>query len=275
MLLRPGDHGEPVKGLQRGLNKVGGMLLVDGDFGPGTREAVLEARDTLHQPGGVDADDALQAAVAAAPDPFPFLTAAGVTFIARAEVSSAAAYRRKYRTPCWPGKTSGITIGIGYDCQFVGPKKLKADWGDALPPNMLALLTATTKKVGSKALLNACAGVDVPLPAAMRVFATRTLPEYVTATRNVYPQLDALPPARRTALVSLVYNRGASLKKDDRRREMRNIRDRLAAGDVEGIDSEFDSMTRLWDEATERGLIQRRRDEARLWRSGFSALQLD
>src|SRR5688572_11247793 len=119
MRLRLGDHGEPVKVLQRGLNKIGGMLLVDGDFGPGTRDAIIEARQTLDMPGPPEADDELQAAIGAAPDPFPFLTAAGVTFVARAEVSSATAYRRKYRTPCWPGTASGITIGIGYDCQFV------------------------------------------------------------------------------------------------------------------------------------------------------------
>jgi GH24 family phage-related lysozyme (muramidase) len=251
------------------------MLLVDGDFGPGTRDAVIDARQTLNKPGPPEADDELQAAISAVPDPFPFLTAAGVTFIARAEVSNATAYRRTYRTPCWPGKRSGITIGIGYDCQFVGPKKLKADWGDVLSVDMLAKLTATTRKVGSKALLTACAGVDVPLPVAMHVFATRTLPEYVDQTRNIYPQLDALIPARRTALVSLVYNRGASLKNDDSRSEMRSIRDLLAAGDLDGVDDELDSMTRLWDEATQRGLIQRRRDEARLWRSGFAALQLE
>src|SRR5918996_3115587 len=103
MRLRLGDHGEPVKFIQRGLNKIGGMLLVDGDFGPGTRDAIIEARQTLNKPGPPEADDELQAVIGAAPDPFPFLTAAGVTFIARAEVSNATAYRLEYRKPCRPG----------------------------------------------------------------------------------------------------------------------------------------------------------------------------
>lgn len=56
---------------------------------------------------------------------------------------------------------------------------------------------------------------------------------------------------------------------------MRNIRALLAAGDVDAVAAQFESMTRLWNPATENGLIQRRRDEAALWRSGFAALKLE
>ena len=79
-----------------------------------------------------------------------------------------------------------------------------------------------------------------------------------------------------TALVSLVYNRGTRLADRNpvlqERREMRNIRDLLISGDVDRVHEQLDSMARLWDVA---GLIQRRHDEARLWRAGFAALQLD
>ena len=36
MLLTVGDSGDAVKALQRGLNKLGSILLVDGGFGPAT-----------------------------------------------------------------------------------------------------------------------------------------------------------------------------------------------------------------------------------------------
>ena len=36
MVLRNGDKGDAVKTLQRDLNKLGYMLLVDGDFGEAT-----------------------------------------------------------------------------------------------------------------------------------------------------------------------------------------------------------------------------------------------
>lgn len=136
MVLRTGDVGDRVKTLQRALNKLGAMLLVDGQFGAGTRDAVADARVALGCPGPPEADDELQAAVAAVPDPFPSLTAAGVTFIARAEVSNAGMYQNEYQAPCWPSAESGMTIGIGYDCQFVQPDQLYADWAGVLPPKL-------------------------------------------------------------------------------------------------------------------------------------------
>src|SRR6266568_8151209 len=100
MVLRQGDQGDQVMVLQRGLNKLGQMLLVDGDFGQGTRDTVGAARGELGMPGpSTEADDAVQNAVAALADPFPALTAAGVTFIARAEVTDARTYRTRYQTP--------------------------------------------------------------------------------------------------------------------------------------------------------------------------------
>jgi hypothetical protein len=280
MVLKRGIAGDPVKVLQRGLNKLGAMLLVDGDYGKGTEAAVADARETLSMPGPADvADDELQAAVAAIPDPFPPLTAAGVTFIARQEVTDATLYRRQYQQPCWPGKRSGITIGIGYDCSFVGADQLRADWGAALNPDVVAQLAGVVRKVGSDALLAQVNAVVVPLASAMKVFTRTTLPRYLADARRSFPQIDDLPPARRSALISLVYNRGAGLKdlntgKQDRR-EMRNIRALLAAGEMEGVAAQFELMTRLWDPAKEKGLIQRRRDEAALWRNGFAALKLE
>jgi len=279
MILRKDSFGDDVKTLQRGLNKFGAMLLVDGRFGGGTETAISDARASLKIPGPPEADDMLQAAVAAFPDPFPLLTAAGVTFIARLEVSDAAGYRRKFQKPCWPGKTSGITIGIGYDCAFVSPSDLRNDWGACLPSEHLDQLTKVVKQVGSDTLLEQVTGVVVPLEAAMKVFTGTSLPQYVARTRGIYPQLDKLTPAQRTALVSLVYNRGTRLEDKNptlqERRELRNIQSLLAAGKIEAVADEFESMTRLWNPATERGLIDRRRDEATLWRSGFPALQLE
>jgi peptidoglycan hydrolase-like protein with peptidoglycan-binding domain len=280
MVLKRGIAGDPVKVLQRGLNKLGAMLLVDGDYGKGTEAAVADARETLSMPGPADvADDELQAAVAAMPDPFPPLTAAGVTFIARQEVSDASRYRTQYQKPCWPGSRSGITIGIGYDCSFVGADQLRADWGAALKPDVIAQLAGVVRKIGSDVLLAQVNAVVVPLPAAMKVFTATTLPRYLADARRAFPQIDDLSPWRRSALISLVYNRGAGLKDlnsvKQERKEMRNIRALLAAGEMEGVAAQFELMTRLWDPAKERGLIQRRRDEATLWRNGFAALKLE
>ncbi len=56
---------------------------------------------------------------------------------------------------------------------------------------------------------------------------------------------------------------------------MRNIRDLLAAGDADAVAGELEAMTRLWTGKALPGLVQRRLDEAKLWRLGFAALQFD
>ena len=275
MRLRQGSLGADVKALQRGLNKLGELVLVDGSFGAGTSQAVRAARITLGLPGPAVADDAFQAAVQAFPDPFPPLTAAGMTFIAREEVTDGATYRRKYQRPCLPPSPSGITIGIGYDCRFATRAQLEADWQGVLSPQAVAALEPALGIPGTRELCERCATVSIALGDAMRVFATRSLPKYFAEARRIYPAVgdQTLNAAQRTALVSLVYNRGADLE-GDRRREMRTIQQLLRDGRLAEVPAQFESMTRLWRNVAE-GLVKRRRAEARLWESGFGALKLD
>ena len=280
MVLRRGDTGEPVKSFQRGLNKLGAMLIVDGQFGAGTRDAVEQARAQLQHPGSPDeADEALQTAVDQVPDPFPATTAAGVTFIARHEVSDAVTYRKRFQVPCCPPSPSGITIGIGYDCRFATPQELRADWKGLLSDADIERLVGISGREGNDALRQAVSTVVVPLHAAMSVFVKRTLPLFLTRARAIYPQVDTLSPARRAALLSLVYNRGDRLSDSNAerqdRREMRAIRDLLAAGREDQVGAQFESMTRLWDPVTAPGLITRRRQEAKLWNEGFAAVRLE
>ena len=274
MALKRRDKGDAVKHLQRALNRLGSLLLVDGNFGAGTEAAVVDARHALSLPGPPEADDALLHALAALPEPSTELTAPGVTFIGREEVSSPVEYRRRFKHPVWPTEPSGITIGIGYDLRFVDAAKLRADWSDVLPADSIARLLPALGRPGSEALLAATAQVEVPLPAAMMVFLRRMMPEHIRTTRSTYPTLDTLPAARRTALISLVFNRGGDLV-GERRSEMKKIRDLLAAGDDQGVAKQFEEMERLWNPATERGVIDRRRREATLWREGFAGLMLE
>jgi len=278
VLLKRGDSGEDVRSLQRGLNKLGSLLLIDGHFGPGTGDAVMDGRVALRQPGPPEADDAFQQALAALPDPFPALTAPGMTFIGRAEVSGPREYQMKYKNPVWPGARSGITIGIGYDLRFADRARLDADWGGQLTSDAVKRLAAVLGAVGSAELLSRVRDIEVPLLAAVSVFLRRSLPGTLQKTLSIYPQARDLTPARRTALVSLVYNRGSRLRDSnpalEDRREMRTIRDLLAAARFDEVADQLDAMCRLWGPAMP-GLVQRRRDEARLWRSGFAPFQLD
>jgi hypothetical protein len=216
--------------------------------------------------------------VAGLPDPFPPLTAAGVTFIAIEEVSGPTEYRRRFKYPVWPSADSGITIGIGYDLRFADSDQFHADWGDRLPATAMTALAEVLGKPGSVARLDQVQEVEVPLLDAVSVFMRRTLPIYLERTRSIYNEIDALSAARRTALVSLVYNRGTRLTDTDpmreERREMRAIQALLAAGQLDAVAEQIDAMARLWDPERLPGLVRRRHNEATLWRSGFTALLL-
>jgi len=272
--LRRGDGGEPVKDLQRRLNNLGSVLLIDGDFGIDTETAVVEACQALQLRESVEADEALLQALADAPEPFPPLGAPGVTFIARLEIGSPSDYRAKYARPTWAGERSGITIGVGYDLRFVDEAELRADWGGWLPEGALVRLARVAGSVGSTAMEDAVSDMNVPLLGATAVFLGRMLPKHLDATRAIYPTIGELTRAQRCALVSLVFNRGNDLD-GPRRAEMRRIQGLLSARNLDGVPDQIESMTRLWSPTRERGLIDRRRSEAALWRGGFVPLSLE
>ena len=274
-MLTRGNKGENVKELQRGLNRLGSMLLIDGDFGPSTELAVTDARSTLKLASNAGADDELIQRLSTLPEPSLELTSAGVTYIAREEVSGPSEYRRRYSHPIWPTPKSGITIGIGYDLKFVNSDKIHADWSEALSAAAIDRLAEVAGTAGSDERLSRVKDIEVPLLGAVQTFLKRMLPQHIGTTRGAYATLDSLPPNRRTALISLVFNRGGSLDpSDDRRLEMRVIRTLLDSGKLDLVAEQFELMTRHWNPVTEQGIIDRRRREARLWRDGFAALQL-
>jgi GH24 family phage-related lysozyme (muramidase) len=57
---------------------------------------------------------------------------------------------------------------------------------------------------------------------------------------------------------------------DDRRREMRAIRDAVARGDLAEIAAELRSMKRLWQGRGLGGLVARREEEAQLVESAIA-----
>ncbi len=68
------------------------------------------------------------------------------------------------------------------------------------------------------------------------------IPDYAERTVKIYPQIVYLHPDCQGSLVSLVYNRGSSLKKIDSRTEMINIVAHLNKGYLSKIPNEFRSM---------------------------------
>lgn len=164
----------------------------------------------------------------------------------------------------WPGLASGPTIAIGIDCGYYSPVEL-AGLFSFLPAEQLRLVAAASGKTGEAgktytSLLQK-AGIVVPWRAAQKIFLDRTWPKFAGLTDRVFPGSDSLHPDAYGALVSLVFNRGASLRGQGRS-EMRSIRELVPTGDYRKIAEQIRSMKRLWAERGMNGLIRRREAEA-------------
>lgn len=280
--LRRGDRGDEVERLQTLLNRVGAMLEADGIFGGGSQRGLRYAQSLAGLSETDVADDGIWRWLEAQPDPFQLLHTNGVAFIAQKETGGLNYYEKYTRWPHFPGAVSGITIGVGYDLRFASEANFRAIWGAVLPEVVMDELAKDIGQKGSEARaheLKAMA-IDVPFSAAWKVFVSHTLPDYYAQTKAIYPSLPRLPELCRSALVSLVYNRGPSLKEaDEGRLEMRAIRDILVTADradsheakereLAKVADQLLAMRRLWPGNV--GLKTRREAEAQLWLQGLA-----
>jgi len=280
--LSRGAKGADVYHLQNCLNRVGAMLVADGDFGRGTETAVRYAQDIAQLPCDGTADETLWHWLEQQPEPFPPLATDGVAFIALKETGGLSYYNQVTRWPHYPGLASGITIGVGYDLRFATSADVKARWGKHLPKPVMDEIFHDVGKPGSKKRAGQLKGmgIEVPFKTAWKVFIEHTLPRFYRETEAVYPSLPRLPPLCASALVSIVFNRGNSLNGSSRL-EMRIIRDLLASADnpsfhqqkrkmiLADVEDQIVAMQRLW--GPESGLYLRRQAEANLWRQGLEA----
>lgn len=194
-----------------------------------------------------------------------------IAMIVGFEVTSEAVYEAKYEKPTWPGGSSGVTVGIGYDVGYVSAQDLAQDWQGEIADAMIAALRTAVGVKGSpaKPLAHALgASVLVSWAAANEVFRTRSIPPLVARVGRALQNCGLLSGDSLGALVSLAYNRGVSFDAtDDRHREMRAIKSHMAEKQFGLIPAEFRSMKRLWPDTP--GLVERREEEAQLFEQGL------
>jgi GH24 family phage-related lysozyme (muramidase) len=203
----------------------------------------------------------------------PSVSERSVQLIIAFEVTSEEVYEKNYRKPIWPGGASGITIGIGYDIGYESSSKFSADWNGNTSVANITLLSSACQKTGSSAhaLLASLQTIEIPFANANNVFRGKTLPTVINQTVFALPRSDDLPADCLGALVSLVYNRGASFSLDgDRYREMRAIRSDIEGGNLNDVPTQIRSMKRLWLGLPDMdGLVKRRELEATLFEEGL------
>jgi GH24 family phage-related lysozyme (muramidase) len=273
-ILRRGDSGDDVITAQNLLNRNGAILDSDGVFGKGTEDAVREFQSGTVPPLPITGviDDPTWRGLRALLEPSPDIPARAVAFIGREEVGSRALYDSTVCRPTWPGGESGVTIGIGYD--LGQESSFEADWKDVLTPSQTAALRPWLRVQGDNAAAGPSALTDVTIPwhAAWSAFIRRSLPAQVSTTRTAFRGPHPMPPLCFGVLVSLVFNRGASMTdsthKPGDRTEMRAIRDAVVAGSFADIPAQLRSMERLWPVGN--GVRARREREAKLFEAGLA-----
>lgn len=178
------------------------------------------------------------------------------------EVGSRAYYEKYAKHPVWPGGASGVTIGIGYDLGQHTVQQFIDDWSGYTAVNACPELQAVCRHSGANAkwLLHTVAGISIPYDAAVAVFDKIVLPRYIAMTDRTFPNCSQLPQDAFGALVDLVFNRGGDVGMDDRRAEMRAIKNAMLAQNISVIPSLIRSMKRLWP--TNLALLGRRDWEA-------------
>ena len=269
--LRINDTGPDVIEAQHLLNRNGAILEPDGAFGGGTAAAVREFQNSRGLPPSATIDAATWGALRELAEPSPDIPTRAVAFIAREEVSSRRFYDTRCAQPTWPGGDSGVTIGVGYDLGY--QSEFATDWAGMLTAAQIAALLPWLGVKGAEAKPGPAQlmGVTIPWSAAWTAFIRRTLPNQIKLTRATFVGPGSIPPLCLGMLVSLVYNRGTSMTDSTanpgNRREMRDIRDAIAAGHLAAVPAALRAMKRLW--SPDSGLVARREREARMFEEGL------
>ena len=197
------------------------------------------------------------------------ISTAAHDLVVRCEVTSQEFYERRYQVPIWPGLSSGITIGIGFDVGQHNSKDFEEAWKPVLAIRDYERLAETVGVTGSAArdLIDDLDDIRIDWPTALKVYHSFTVPKFGRITANAFPQSLALHPDSFGALFSLVCNRGPGMN-GERRVHMRNIRGHVIASRASRVPGEFRDMKRLWTTQFSR-LLKRRDAEALLFEQGL------
>lgn len=180
-------------------------------------------------------------------------------------------YNKFLKNPTWPGEQSGVTIGVGYDCGYVNKTEFSNDWKDLPKKDFDRLYKVVgVKGYNAKELARRLKDIVIPWDLALKVFMNKTVSKFYNLSRNTFINFDKLPDNAKGGIVSLVFNRGASLE-GDRRREMKAIRDIMARAEnfdqktLSQISDQIRRMKRIWiGGSIEKGMSRRRDAEAKI-----------
>jgi hypothetical protein len=188
----------------------------------------------------------------------------GELFIIEEETGGRAYYEDVYEnTFIWPGGFSGCTAMVGVDIGYYSEQDISLMFKSIVSADELALIQKGRGLTGLKAkeYLPNLKKIILTWEEAISVFKSVTLPKFCGLTARVFPGADDLCEDAQAALLSLVFNRGTSVRGESRK-EMAEIKKLVPSKDYEGIAKQIKSMKRLWAKGS--GLLGRRDREAAL-----------
>lgn len=159
--------------------------------------------------------------------------------------------------------SSGVTIGIGFDCGYYSKSEIENVWKDYLPKEQVDALVncAGLKKWAANTAAKRLSHIKVSSDIALKVFYRFTLPKFARLTWQIYPNIINIHEVEQSVFVGLVYNRGNSLK-GERRKEMRDLVKAIANDNDKEMARIIRAMKHLWINTA--GLVRRRNVEAYL-----------
>lgn len=188
----------------------------------------------------------------------------GIAFIVEEETGGREYYEKVYKnTFIWPKGASGCTAMVGVDIGYYSKTEIDLFFGPLTNKEELARiqLGRGLKGAAANTYLKNLKDITFTWEEALETFRLHILPKFLKLTENAFPGVSQLCDGAKTALTSLVFNRGTAMQGDSRK-EMFNLKKLVQQKDYEQIAFNIRSMKRLWDKTS--GLVGRREREAKL-----------
>jgi hypothetical protein len=197
----------------------------------------------------------------------PELSPTGYQLVLDFEVGGGRPYFDRFLArPSWPGAASGVTVGVGYDCGYNSAAVILSDWSELEERARLAETAGVTGQ-RARAIVGKYRDIRIGWDHAEEVFQRVSVAKFWQLCRRTWPGFDQLRPNAQWALLSLTFNRGASMAGPSRA-EMRAIRALVPRRDYEGMARQLEVMVRVWSgRDIERAMRKRRFAEAALMRT--------
>lgn len=192
------------------------------------------------------------------------ITKEGELFIIQEETGGQSYYEKVYKGSfIWPGGASGPTALVGIDIGYYSVTEVNDIFKPLTSSDELERIQGGRGKKGEEAkeYVAKLKNISFTWDEAIQVFELFTLPKFTKLTERVFPGVNELAPDAQAAILSLVFNRGASTK-GATRIEMAEIKKLISSKDYNAIATQIKSMKRLWGKGS--GLLGRRDREAAL-----------